>query len=76
MCRTCSDDRAEDLEFSVCEPDQTEAQATEDLLRVGARIVLVVMGFFTLCTFGCVSCMAFGPDRQASHQAPLHSHAP
>ena len=72
MCRACSDESRDYLEASICEPEQTEAQATSDLLRVGARIALVVVGFFTLCTFGCVSCMAFGPDRAGSQHAPLH----
>ena len=72
MCRSCSDDRREAHEVSGCEPDQTEAQATSDLLRVGARMMVVVVGFLMLCTFGCASCMAFGPDRPGSHQAPLH----
>ena len=72
MCRSCSYSRGEGLEVFGCEPDQTEAEATGDLLRVGARILLVMVAFFTLCTLGCVSCMAFGPDRPGSQQAPLH----
>jgi hypothetical protein len=72
MCRACADHGREDLDVSGCEPDQTEAQATSDLLRVGARMVMVVVGFLLLCTFGCASCIAFGPDRPASQRAPLH----
>ena len=72
MCRACAYHGREDLEVSGCEPEQTEAQATGDLLRVGARMLLVVMGFFLLCTFGCASCIAFGPDRPGSQHAPLH----
>ena len=72
MCRACAYHGREDLEAPGCEPDQTEAQATSDLLRVGARMLLVVAGFLLLCTFGCASCMAFGPDRPASPRAPLH----
>jgi hypothetical protein len=78
MCRWCSDDARESLEISVsiCEPEQTEAEATSDLLRVGARMALVVVGFFALATLGCVSCMAFGPDRAGSQHAPLPLHPP
>ena len=72
MCRSCSEERREGLEGSGCEPDQTEAEATSDLLRVGARMMVVVVGFLMLCTFGCASCIAFGPDRPGSQQAPLH----
>jgi hypothetical protein len=72
MCRACAYHGRGDLEVSGCEPEQTEAQATGDLLRVGARMLLVVVGFLLLCTFGCASCIAFGPDRPASQRAPLH----
>lgn len=72
MCRACAYPEREDLEVSGCEPEQSEAQATDDLLRVGARMLLVVAGFLLLCTFGCASCMAFGPDRPPSQRAPLH----
>jgi hypothetical protein len=72
MCRSCADGGREDLEVSGCEPDQTEAEATSDLLRVGARMMVAVVGFVLLCTLGCASCIAFGPDRPGSQQAPLH----
>lgn len=72
MCRACAYHEREDLEVPACEPEQTEAQATGDLLRVGARMLLVVVGFFALCTFGCASCIAFGPDRPNAQQAPPH----